>query len=141
MKSNDNVVKIHIPSELGYEKVAMNAVAVIAKKMDFGQDKIDDLKTAVGEACTNAIEHGNSGQVDKKVSIVINFSQDSIRIDIIDSGLNPLPDYIPDRMDRTDFRGLGLYLMQQLVDRIELVSQPDQNTVRLLCLKTAILAL
>lgn len=140
MNSNSNTVKMHIPSELGYEKVVIKAVAAIAGKMHFENEKIDNLKTAVGEACTNAIEHGNLGQVDKKVSIIIHFNQECISVDIIDSGLSPLPINIPDRAYRADFRGLGLYMMYQLMDKIEFVSQPGQNIVRLLCLKSPALA-
>ena len=47
-------IQLHIPSELGYEKVAMAAAATLATKIGFSQDRIEDLKTAVGEACINA---------------------------------------------------------------------------------------
>jgi len=139
-QNSSTTIKINIPSELGYEKVVMNAVAVIAKKMDFAANKIDDLKTAVGEACTNAIEHGNALEANRPVLVIINYDKESIRIDIIDNGCNPLPEMMPDRSQRPDFRGLGLFLTQRLMDKTEFISQPGQNIVRLLCLKSGILA-
>ena len=52
-------VHVQLPSELGFEKVAMNTAASMAELMGFSKERIDDLKTAVAEACINAMEHGN----------------------------------------------------------------------------------
>jgi serine/threonine-protein kinase RsbW len=54
----ENKIELHIPSVIGFEKVAMECAASVAKKMGFTEDRIEDLKTAVAEACLNAIEHG-----------------------------------------------------------------------------------
>ncbi|MEM7348756.1 MAG: ATP-binding protein, partial [Chloroflexota bacterium] len=48
------------------------------------------------------------------------------------SGHNAIPDDIPDRTDRDDYRGLGMFLMQSLMDRIEISSQPGRNEVHLI---------
>ena len=37
----------------------MEKAAEVAREMGFSEDRIEDLKTAVSEACTNAIEHGH----------------------------------------------------------------------------------
>ena len=52
-----NSVEVRLPSELGFEKVAMCTAAGMAQMMGFSPDRIEDLKTAVAEACINAIEH------------------------------------------------------------------------------------
>lgn len=132
---NQLVAKFHIPSELGYEKVVMNAVAVIAQKMGFSKEKVEDLKTAVSEACANAIEHGNSLDVQAEVLVICTFDKSSIHIDVIDQGHKPLPKELPDRSARTDFRGMGLFLIQMLMDKMELISYPGRNEVKLTCLK------
>jgi len=41
------------------EKVAMDFAASVAKMRQFPEARIEDLKTAIAEACINAIEHGN----------------------------------------------------------------------------------
>ncbi|MGO4214149.1 ATP-binding protein, partial [Terriglobus sp. YAF25] len=56
---NGSAVEVTLPSELGFEKVAMSTAASMAQLMGFSPDRIEDLKTAVAEACINAIEHGN----------------------------------------------------------------------------------
>ena len=59
--------QLHLPSTLGCEKVAMDFAASVAKSMNFPADRVEDLKTAVAEACTNAIEHGNKLDASMKV--------------------------------------------------------------------------
>ncbi len=48
-------VEVRLPSELGFEKVALSTAASMAKLMGFSDDRVEDLKTAVAEACINAI--------------------------------------------------------------------------------------
>ena len=45
----------------------MSTAASVAQLMGFSQDRIDDLKTAVAEACINAMEHGN--ELDSALSV------------------------------------------------------------------------
>jgi len=53
------MTELRLPTRLGFEKVAMNTAASVAQLMGFTEDRVEDLKTAVAEACINAIEHGN----------------------------------------------------------------------------------
>jgi serine/threonine-protein kinase RsbW len=124
-------IEILIPSELGYEKVAMASVATIAKKMGFPPDKIEDLKTALAEACTNAIEHGNSLDIRTQVSVVVRVKADRLKIKVIDEGHRPIPTQIPERDFRPDFRGLGLSLIQMLMDKVEINCQPGRNEIEM----------
>ena len=57
MIKNKEPIELQIPSKLGFEKIAAGCAVSIAKDMKFFPSKIDDLKTAVTEACLNAIEH------------------------------------------------------------------------------------
>ena len=47
-------VELRLPSRLGFEKVAMSTAASLAALMGFEPDRIEDLKTAISEACINA---------------------------------------------------------------------------------------
>ena len=66
---NSHAVEVSLPSKLGYERIAMDCSASFAKMAGFAQDRIEDLKTAVAEACLNAIEHGNKGNPDTRVLV------------------------------------------------------------------------
>ena len=120
-------VEVRLPSRLGYEKVAMSTAAAVAKLMGFREARVEDLKTAVAEACINAIEHGNRLNEALSVGVVLNAGEDSLEVKVIDDGkgMKGLP-HKPD-IDRKihgeeDPRGMGMFLIQALVDEAELVA-------------------
>ena len=51
-------VEVWLPTRMGYEKVAMSTAASVAKLMGFPDERIEDLKTAVAEACVRALDSG-----------------------------------------------------------------------------------
>ena len=119
-------VELRLPSRLGFEKVAMSTAASTAKLVGFRQERIEDLKTAVAEACINAIEHGN--RLNEKLSVVVILSADDevLEIKVMDDGkgMKTLP--IKPDIDRKmhgeeDPRGMGMFLIQALVDEAEWV--------------------
>jgi serine/threonine-protein kinase RsbW len=124
-------IELQIPSELGYEKVVMSTAACLAEKMGFAPDKVEDLKTAVSEACTNAIEHGNGLNPQVEVAIIFMLETTDLKVKIIDHGQKPLPQTPPDRSERPDYRGWGLYLIQSLMDQVEFKSEPGRNELQL----------
>lgn len=128
---DSRVVEIYIPSELGYEKVAMSSAAIIAERMGFSADRVEDLKSAVAEACINAIEHGNKQDVNIKVLVVLTAQEDALRVDIKDSGLMPIPSVPTERTERKDHRGWGMFLIERLVDEVETNAAPGQNEIRM----------
>ena len=48
-KLKSTSVEVRLPSQLGYEKVAMSTAAAVAKLMGFREDRVEDLNTAGGE--------------------------------------------------------------------------------------------
>jgi serine/threonine-protein kinase RsbW len=131
-KENDRVITLRLPSELGYEKVAMASVAVIAKRMGFAADRVDDIKSAVAEACINAIEHGNDLDELAPVIVELNVHGDCLEITVSDAGRNPMPALLPPPGESACNRGWGVYLMQRLVDEFCVRQTPQGgNTIYL----------
>jgi len=119
-------VEVRLPSRLGFEKVAMSTAASVAKLMGFREDKIDDLKTAVAEACINAIEHGNRLNEKLSVGVVLSAGADALEIKVMDDGkgmknLPTKPDIDKKMHGEEDPRGMGMFLIQALVDEAEWV--------------------
>src|ERR1700726_233180 len=79
-------VEVRPPSRLGYEKVAMSTAAAVAKLMGFREDRVEDLKTAVAEACINAMEHGNRLNEGLSVGVVLSAGAGSLEVKVIDDG-------------------------------------------------------
>lgn len=134
---NGSSVQVRLPSELGFEKVAMSTAASMAALMGFTEDRIEDLKTAVAEACINAIEHGNQLNDSLTVGVVLSTTDDKLEVRVIDdgSGVTGSP-HRPD-IDRKvhgdeDPRGMGMFLIQSLVDEAEWhKGPPGKSFVRL----------
>jgi serine/threonine-protein kinase RsbW len=121
-----HLVQVSLPSELGYEKVAMSTAASVAKLMGFSEDRIDDLKTAVAEACINAIEHGNRLNEKLSVGVVLSAGADALEIKVMDDGKGmknapTKPDIDKKMHGEEDPRGMGMFLIQALVDEAEWV--------------------
>ena len=79
-------IELTLPNTLGYEKIAMGCSATFAKNVGLKQDRIEDLKTAVAEACINAMLHGNKDLPDARVTVIMDFKDGAISVDVIDKG-------------------------------------------------------
>lgn len=119
-------VEVRLPSRLGFEKVAMSTASAVAKLMGFREDRIEDLKTAVAEACINAIEHGNHLNENLCVGVTLSASEDSLEVKVLDDGAGisktpSKPDIDRKVHGEEDPRGMGMFLIQALVDEAEWV--------------------
>ena len=98
-------------------QIALSAVAV-----GFAQRDLDtNLKLAVSEALTNAMEHGNNWDPGKRVKVEVELSREMLQIAIEDEGpgfdFAALPDPT-DRLNLTQERGRGVFLIQTIMDEI-----------------------
>ena len=82
----DSKFELHVPSTPGSEKLAMDFAADVARRMNFPADRVEDLKTAVAEACMNAIEHGNKLDASTRVGIRLTLSKDRLQVVVQDKG-------------------------------------------------------
>jgi serine/threonine-protein kinase RsbW len=134
---NGTSVEVRIPSELGFEKVAMSTASSMAALMGFSEDRIEDLKTAVAEACINAIEHGNRLDDSLNVAVVLSTNEDELEIKVMDDGdgmktAPATPDIDRKMAGEEDTRGMGMFLIQALVDEAEWhQGPPGKSFVRL----------
>jgi serine/threonine-protein kinase RsbW len=138
---NKNTIEISLPNKIGYERIAMACSASFAKIVGFLPERIEDLKTAVSEACLNAMEHGNKNHPERRVVVSMNYRDHVFSVSVVDQGegMNEIPE-IPLKMDIEKKiesletpRGLGLYLIEQLVDQVEYNKMTDEgHMVRML---------
>ncbi len=129
-----NRIEMRIPSDLVFERVVRAAAEEIGRQMHFDADRVADLTLAVSEAVTNAIEHGNQLKQDIKVGVIFSLQPDHLEIRVVDQGEKIQPLEIrrsaitEDSIEQGEMRGLGLYLIHQLVDRVEFISSDEGNT-------------
>ncbi|MFC1959513.1 ATP-binding protein [Chloroflexota bacterium] len=124
-KTNCPIVEINMPGVMGFEKIARDAAAALAVEMGFSPDRIEDLKTAVSEACMNAVEHGNAGNPASSVQILLRVEASSLSVLVHDEGQHAAPEEFPEPglPDRT--RGWGLFFIDQLMDEVKFERLPE----------------
>lgn len=143
--SNKKEIELRLPSKLGYEKVAMDTASSLARRMGFEGDRVEALKTAVSEAVTNAIEHGNQHDAAMKVFVVLTVHDDELEISVTDQGRQPLQTQrtqdIPNLSEivhqaalnpGAEKGGWGIWFIRELMDEVEFTTAPSGgNQVRM----------
>lgn len=131
---NEKTVELSLPNIVGYERIAMGCSETFAKNLGFKRERIDDLKTAVAEACLNAMKYGNKGQTDARVIVIMNYDDDAFQVEVWDkgNGIDHFPndpdiDRIVNNLD--PIFGFGLFLIKNLVDKVEFNKIESQGHV------------
>src|SRR5258708_40116767 len=86
----ERIIELRLPSRLGYEKVAMDTASSLARRMGFGGDRVEALRTAIAEAVTNTIEHGNGHEPGLRVVVVLAGPQDRLGVSVAGQGRQAL---------------------------------------------------
>ena len=125
-------IELNIPAGSEWVRVARLTVAGVASRLPFPVDAVEDIKLAVTEAINNAIQHVPDQSAQSPViSIVIETSPDGLWVSVADQGRltldletqkTPWGDELPEG-------GLGLMLIESLMDSVDHQSGPHQNTV------------
>jgi serine/threonine-protein kinase RsbW len=132
-KRTNNSIELRLPSRLGYEKIAMSTAASVAHIMGFDEERVEDLKTAVAEACINAMEHGNKLDETLTVGVILSMDATELEVKVLDAGSGPhvavhAPDIDRKMHGEEPSRGMGMFLIQSLVDEAEWVSSPPSGS-------------
>jgi len=149
----EDTIELYLPSRLGWERVAMDLAASVAERMGFASDRVDDIKTAVSEATTNAIEHGNRQNAAQRVILTLVPHGRRLEISVADHSPRPFPVpnapsrrlkpgvFPPGTVETPDLaaklrpgantRGWGMFLIHSLVDEVEFTSTGEGNHVRM----------
>ena len=129
----ENQIELHIPSLIGFEKVAMECAASTAARMGFSADRIEDLKTAVAEACLNAIEHGNKLEKGTRVGITLTVEESGLHVSVRDEGKGlgevPAPDLEQKMEGKEKKRGWGIFLIKSLMNEVSFEAPPEGGNV------------
>jgi stage II sporulation protein AB (anti-sigma F factor) len=125
------VMRLTFDSRSENEEFARVVVAVFVTRMNPTLEEIDDIKTAVSEAVTNAVIHGyQNGEgtilieaaVEENV-LSVTVSDDGVGISNIEKAMEPL--YSTLGGERA---GLGFAVMQSFMDKIKVTSKVGQGT-------------
>lgn len=120
-----NEYEIVVPMGEDTEMIAAHAVEEIARRHSFAPKAINQIKTALVEACINAAEHSLSP--DRKIYQKFAFKDDRIVITISNRGLRLADQKAVEIKPDEGRRGWGLKLMRTLMDEVKF-EQVDDGT-------------
>ena len=132
-ENRPEVLRMEIESLSRNEEFARVVVSVFMARMNPTLEELDDVKTAVSEAVTNAVIHGyqgNGGIIYLEVKIL----GQELTVTVKDTGIG-IPN-IPQAMEpmfttdpEGERSGMGFSFMEAFMDRVEVESEPDKGTV------------
>lgn len=134
MESNKEHVRLEMDSLSQNEEFARVVTAVFMSRLNPTLEEVDDVKTAVSEAVTNAVIHGYRGQEGVIcMDITADMKEQELEVCIKDSGVG-IPDIkkAMEPMFTTDPEGersgMGFSFMEAFMDQVTVTSQPGQGT-------------
>ncbi|MBQ4576710.1 MAG: ATP-binding protein [Firmicutes bacterium] len=122
-----DILKLQLPGKPQYVSTVRMVIASLANSVGFDVEAIEDMKVAVSEACTNAVCHGGSGENLYEVSFEL--SDEQLCICVQDQGEGyDMNEYQKPDLDCPKEGGLGLFIIQTLMDEVESISEPGKGT-------------
>ena len=115
-----------VRSDPKYLSLIRGVTADVCESLGISLDTAYGVKLAVGEAVSNAMEHGSPNGKADSVQIVFAKSENSLRVDVIDAGPG-ICFPVNMRRCRRRNRGFGLSLMRSLMDTVDFV-RVEQGT-------------
>jgi serine/threonine-protein kinase RsbW len=114
------LVQLDIPAQPAFVGVARSVVTTVATTVEgIDDDRLDDLRLAVSEACTNAVEDDASG---RRVVVRCTLDDVELTVRIEDEGDAFAEASIAER-------GFGLQLITALVDSVDFAREGSGSAV------------
>jgi len=128
-------VVLHLPVVPNVELVAAKAVETVGGALGMHQTGIEAASVAIVEACLNAMEHGG-GQMVVRMSAETQNGKPGLVIEVEDQGGGFDPSEAPRNSSTrvhgcTSKRGWGLTLIRELMDEVQIRSNPGKTLVRM----------
>lgn len=126
-------MEVRFDSRSENEGFARVAVAAFMTQMNPTLEEVEDVKTAVSEAVTNAIIHGYENEKGK-ITITARIEGNTFYIEVKDSGIG-IPD-IEEAMSPLfttkadeDRSGMGFVFMEAFMDEVKVESKVNEGTI------------
>jgi serine/threonine-protein kinase RsbW len=130
------IVELDIPSDVRYIENVVELIRHECEVMDFARGQVMlNVPVALSEALSNAILRGNGEDPAKNVHVRAEVDTNRLVVEVGDEGAGfdfdapPADPTTPENLQRED--GRGLFLMRQLMDRVERVDVAHGSVVRM----------
>ena len=132
MTAIENTFTLDVPSSTQNLALIRDFVTRVASQAGLSEVEVGQLELAVDEACANVIEHAYGDDSTKQVMIRAVFDEDTLRINVIDTGRG----FKPGDIEQADLKdliakrrtgGLGLRLIKRLMDEVHYDIEPGKR--------------
>lgn len=131
-----NHIELKVKAYLENIAIVRVAVASLISNLDITIDELVDIKTAVSEAVTNAIEHGYCGENESKyvnINIYLDIENENFEIIVEDEGIGiedialaTTPTYTS--KPELEHAGMGFTIMETFMDEVIVDSVKSEGT-------------
>lgn len=124
-----------IPSAPDTERDAADRILAAVADLPLTETQRNRLYTASAETVMNAAEHGNQFRAELPVAIEVVRQGAAVQVRIADSGRGgPIPKPATPNIDaklagRQSPRGWGLFLIEKMVDQVDVIDEPSAHAV------------
>jgi len=125
-------IKFIIPGKPEYMTMVRLAIGSVADVAGFNFEEIEDIKTAVGEACKMITCHGYEGWAEEYTLECI-AEENSLQVFVSDTSTNHLIQK-QGRMcaDCPNEGDLGIFVIKSLMNQVELINNPEgKKTIKM----------
>ncbi len=132
MVAFEQTFALNVPSSTGNLALIRDFVTRIGSQAGLDDTEVAKLELAVDEACANVIEHAYEHDATKQVLIRAIFDEETLRIEVVDTGKGFDPNSIPEEDIRRlaaerKTGGLGLRLIKSLMDEVHYDVEPGKK--------------
>jgi serine/threonine-protein kinase RsbW len=122
-RSGSGTIELRLMARAENLTLVRLALAGLANAAGAPEEVVADLKLAVTEACSNAIQHAYQAG-DGEDEIVVRYTIDSgvVSIDVSDTGRGFSAEGSPAEQANGDHAGLGLMIIRELTDATDVIS-------------------
>ncbi len=131
-------IELSIPVRVDYVQLVRAVVgSLAATNSELSTARIADLRLVVSEALTNAIRAQEKNSISERLSVLCKLTDSAIEVEVRDNATGFDIDLIrdlpptesPERLQHE--RGLGLSIMREMSDGLEIKSGPDGTVVHM----------
>ena len=131
-------IEISIPVRVDYVQLVRAVVgSLAATNPELSTARIADLRLVISEALTNAIRAQEKNSISERLTVLCKLTDLAVEVEVRDKAAGFEVDSIPDlpptespeRLQHE--RGLGLSIMREMSDGLEIKSGPDGTVVNM----------
>jgi serine/threonine-protein kinase RsbW len=133
MSAQRDRVTVSLPAQTRYLQAVRLLTGGLGARADLSMEAVENLKTAVNEACTNVTEHAFTVDTEKQarsMKLVFYVADGEVTVEVIDEGRGFDPKHLQPstRPPLSEDGSLGLYLVHELMDEVKIESAPGSGT-------------